>query len=101
MKAYFEANPLNTETRKPTDDFHTAEQTADFLGISKATIYSKVSRRELPVMKRGKRLYFSQDELKEVIREVFAELNIEQQPARDGWMNATQAAKYLGVSRSF
>ena len=63
LKAYFEANPLNTESRKPTDDFLTADQTADFLGISKATIYSKVSRRELPVMKRGKRLYSSQDEL--------------------------------------
>lgn len=32
LKSYFEANPLNTETRKPTDDFLTVEKAAEFLG---------------------------------------------------------------------
>lgn len=36
----------------------TIEQAADFLHLSKATIYSKCSRNQLPYMKRGKRLYF-------------------------------------------
>ena len=43
----------------------------------------------------------SKDELKELIREVLAELNVESQSSHNGWMNAMQAAKYLGVSRSF
>lgn len=45
------------------DTFLTVKQASDFLKISVATTYSKVSRRELPVMKRGKRLYFSKTEL--------------------------------------
>lgn len=32
-------------------------------GLARATIYSKVSRREIPHSKRGKRLYFSRSEL--------------------------------------
>lgn len=45
------------------------EETAVFLSLSVATIYSKVSRRELPFMKRGKRLYFSKNGLLEYLRE--------------------------------
>ena len=41
----------------------TAEQAAEFLNLSLQTIYSKVSKGELPVMKQGKRLYFSNLEL--------------------------------------
>ena len=36
---------------------------AEFLNLKVPTIYSKVSRGELPVMKRSKRLYFSRNEL--------------------------------------
>lgn len=38
-------------------------EAAGFLNLSVPTLYSKVSRGELPVMKRGKRLYFSRAEL--------------------------------------
>ena len=37
----------------------TVQQTAKFLNLTVPTIYSKVSKGELPVMKRSKRLYFS------------------------------------------
>lgn len=63
LKSHFGANPLNTQALIPTDDFINVDQAAEFLGITKATIYSKVSRRELPSMKRGKRLFFSKEEL--------------------------------------
>lgn len=43
-------------------------QAADFLNLSVPTLYSKVSRGELPVMKRGKRLYFSLPELKDYLK---------------------------------
>ena len=45
------------------------QEAAKFLNLTVPTIYSKVSRGELPVMKRGKRLYFSSTELMEYIKE--------------------------------
>jgi excisionase family DNA binding protein len=48
----------------------TVQQAAQFLHLRVPTIYSKVSKGELPgVMKRGKRLYFSRIELMEYIKE--------------------------------
>ena len=55
----------NTEQ---SEQFLTIEQAAEFLKLSVATLYSKVSRRELPHLKRGKRLYFSQSELIEYLQ---------------------------------
>jgi excisionase family DNA binding protein len=46
-----------------TSDLMTVEQAAIFLSLSVPTIYTKVSRKELPVNKGGKRLYFSKGEL--------------------------------------
>ncbi len=45
------------------EDLLTIQAAALFLHLSVPTLYSKVSRRELPVMKRGKKLYFSRTEL--------------------------------------
>lgn len=50
------------------DTLLNAEQAAKFLSLSITTLYIKVSRNELPVMKRGKRLYFSLTELEEYIK---------------------------------
>jgi excisionase family DNA binding protein len=41
----------------------TIDEAAKFLHLKKATVYSKVSKGELPYMKRSKRLYFSRTEL--------------------------------------
>jgi len=46
----------------------TIQQASEFLRLSVQTLYSKVSKGELPVMKRG-RLYFSRTELMEYIKE--------------------------------
>lgn len=67
----------------PEDELLTVPQAAEFLQLTVATIYSKVSRQELPVMKRGKRLYFSKKELvaylqagrKKTLNEIAAEAN--------------------------
>jgi excisionase family DNA binding protein len=45
------------------------EEAAEFLNLKVPTIYSKVSRGELPVMKRSKRLYFSRKELMNYLKE--------------------------------
>jgi excisionase family DNA binding protein len=49
------------------EDLVNITQIAAFLKLSKATIYSKVSRRELPYYKLGKRLFFSKKEITELI----------------------------------
>jgi len=47
----------------------TVQEAADFLNLSVPTVYSKVSRGELPVMKRGKKLHFSNTELMQYLRD--------------------------------
>lgn len=51
-----------------TEQLLTIKQASDFLKLSVPTLYSKVSRNELPYMKQGKRLYFSSTELMEYIK---------------------------------
>ena len=46
----------------------TIQEAAEFLSLTVPTMYSKVSKGELPVMKRSKRLYFSRTELLEYIK---------------------------------
>lgn len=52
-----------------SEELLTVQETAQFLNLAVATIYSKVSRGELPVMKQGKRLYFSSTELMQYLKE--------------------------------
>jgi excisionase family DNA binding protein len=54
---------------KQSEQFLNVRETAKFLKLADSTIYSKVSKGELPVMKRGKRLYFSTSELMQYIKE--------------------------------
>lgn len=56
------------QTAVPEDILLTVRQTADYLNLSIPTIYSKVSRHELPVMKSGKLLYFSRNELLDTLK---------------------------------
>ena len=46
-----------------TDELLTVQDTAKFLSLSVPTVYSLISKGELPVMKRSKRCYFSKIEL--------------------------------------
>ncbi len=46
----------------------TIQEAADFLSLSVPTMYSKVSKGQLPVMKRSKRLYFFRTELLEYLK---------------------------------
>ena len=52
--------PFSTQK---TEQLLNVQEAAQFLNLTVPTIYSKVSKRELPVMKRSKRLYFSSTEL--------------------------------------
>jgi excisionase family DNA binding protein len=56
-----------SQSQKPSGnslkDFLNIQEAGELLNLAKATIYTKVSKGELPVMKRGKKLYFSKAEL--------------------------------------
>jgi len=70
----------------PLEQLLTIQQAAAFLGLTVPTMYTKVSKAELPVMKRGKRLYFSQTELIEYLKTGRKKSNAEIE---------AEAAKYL------
>lgn len=56
----------------PTDQpeqLLTIQEAAEFLSLTVPTMYSKVSKREIPCMKRSKRLYFSRTELLEYLKD--------------------------------
>ncbi|MCZ2128687.1 MAG: helix-turn-helix domain-containing protein [Bacteroidia bacterium] len=60
------------ESKAPTDQpeqLLTIQEAAEFLSLTVPTMYSKVSKREIPCMKRSKRLYFSRTELLEYIKD--------------------------------
>ena len=62
---------IEKQEQAPTDQpeqLLTIQQAAEFLSLTVPTMYSKVSKGELPVMKRGKRLYFSRTELLEYVK---------------------------------
>lgn len=61
-------NAPPTNNPKSEDTLLNVEEAAELLSLTKPTIYSKVSRGELPVMKGSKRLYFSRTELMDYLR---------------------------------
>ncbi len=73
------------QTDQPEQLF-TVQEAAKFLKLTVPTIYSKVSKGELPVMKRGKRLHFSSIELLDYLKAGRKKTNAE---------IATEANNYL------
>lgn len=51
------------ENIKFDDKVLSIDEVSKLLGLAKATIYSKASRKELPYIKRGKKLYFMEKEI--------------------------------------
>ena len=71
---------LDVNPQRPIDQTNqllTIQDAAEFLSLTVPTIYSKVSRGELPVMKRTKRLYFSREDLTEYVRAGRKKTNVE------------------------
>lgn len=67
-EAQTEIQPTKVEPTEQPERLLTVYDAAEFLSLTVPTIYSKVSKGELPVMKRGKRLYFSANELMEYLK---------------------------------
>ncbi|MFC2121795.1 helix-turn-helix domain-containing protein [Bacteroidota bacterium] len=69
------------ESQSETNDILTVELCAKFLHLAKPTIYGLISRRELPVLKRGKRCYFKKVDILEYLeagrQKTYAEISRE------------------------
>lgn len=63
------ASNNNTNHTDQQEQIFTVQQAAKFLSLTVPTIYSKVSRGELPYMKKNKRLYFSRTELTDYLKQ--------------------------------
>ena len=83
LKAVNQNNPTN----EPSEQLLTVQEAAQFLNLTVPTIYSKVSKRELPVMKRGKRLYFSSVELMEYLKEGRKKSNAEIEQEAEAYLS--------------
>jgi len=86
---------LIEKQEQPTDQpeqLLTIQEAAEFLSLAVPTMYSKVSKGELPVMKRSKRLYFSRTELLEYIKDGRKKSNAEiEQEAKAYLLNNKKA----------
>jgi len=60
--------PKEFEPTEQSEQLLNVQEAAQFLNLKVPTIYSKVSKGELPVMKRSKRLYFSSTELMQYLK---------------------------------
>ena len=68
----------------------TIQEAAEFLKLTVPTIYSKVSKGELPVMKRSKRLYFSSTELMEYLKGGRKKSNAEIEQEAEAYMSTKE-----------
>lgn len=71
----------------------TIQQAAEFLSLSVPTLYSKVSKGELPVMKRSKRLYFSSTELMEYLKQGRKKSNAEIEQEAEAYLLNNKKAR--------
>jgi len=84
------------ESKLPTeepDQLLTIHEAAEFLSLTVPTMYSKVSKGELPVMKRSKRLYFSRNELLEYLKAGRKKSNAEIEQEAKAYLNRKGGAK--------
>ena len=58
-----------TEKQNDPDELLTVQGAAEFLSLSVPTVYGRISKGELPVMKRSKRCYFSRKDLMAYVRQ--------------------------------
>jgi excisionase family DNA binding protein len=60
---------LSTPPMEQPEDLLSAEEAAGFLDIKLSTLYFKTHMKEIPFMKKGKKIYFSRKELTKWIAE--------------------------------
>tara|TARA_Y100001937_G_C7132536_1_gene338301 strand:+ start:2790 stop:3125 length:336 start_codon:yes stop_codon:yes gene_type:complete len=61
--------PIKVESSEKPEKLLTIQEAAEFLNLKVVTLYTKVSKGELPVMKKSKRLYFSSTDLMKYVKQ--------------------------------
>ena len=72
------------------DALLTVQEAARFLSLSVPTVYGLTSKGELPVMKRGKRCYFTKQELMQYLKEGRKKTNVEIKQLAENYLKAKQ-----------
>lgn len=85
--------PTKVEPTKQPEQLLTVQEAAQFLNLTVPTIYSKVSKGELPVMKRSKRLYFSSIELMAYLKLGRQKTNAEIEQEAEAYLSNKKALK--------
>lgn len=69
LETYFASQKQGNTTQPEPEQLLTVQQAAELLNLSVPTLYGYTQRAEIPVCKRGKRLYFSKQSLFEWIKD--------------------------------
>ena len=69
LETYFAIQKQGNISQPEPEQLLTVQQAAEFLNLSVPTLYGYSQRAEIPVCKRGKRLYFSKQSLFEWIKD--------------------------------
>ncbi len=92
------------ESKTPTDQpeqLLSIQEAAEFLSLTVPTMYSKVSKGELPVMKRSKRLYFSRTELLDYLKDGRKKSNYEIEQEADLYLSNLKKGNKAGKGASY
>lgn len=84
--------PTQVNLNERPEQLLTVQEAAKFLNLTVPTIYSKVSRAELPVMKQGKRLYFSSIELMQYLKTGRKKTNAEIEAKANEYLQSKKAS---------
>ncbi|MFD2518216.1 helix-turn-helix domain-containing protein [Salinimicrobium flavum] len=94
FKRWIRETQIETESKQAssetTEDILTVQEAAKFLDLAVPTVYSKVSKGELPFMKRSKRLYFSSTDLREYLKAGRRKSNSEVEQEAKALFSSTQ-----------
>jgi excisionase family DNA binding protein len=69
LETYFATQKQGNTNQPEPEQLLTVQQAAELLNLSVPTLYGYTQRAEIPVCKRGKRLYFSKQSLFDWIKE--------------------------------
>lgn len=75
-------NPPDKPTQNEEELLLTVKDAADYLSLSVPTIYTLISRGELPVKKRSKRCYFFKSELNDYLKAGGKKIVVKEDPEK-------------------
>lgn len=86
-------NSSKEKSPEKQDELLSIQQAAKLLNLSVPTLYSKVSKNELPFMKRSKRLYFSHTELIDYLKAGKRKSSAEIEAEADAYLSNKKSAE--------